>query len=271
MSPVLTSILVTGAIGVIAATVLYVVAKKFSVRENPLISEVESLLPGANCGGCGYSGCAAFARACVAASSLKGLYCTGMDTAGMDAVADVLGLKADKQTRKVAAIRCAATCDVREVKNVYEGMHSCAAAASLYQGMIDCVYGCLGLGDCVAACPFGAMSIRPGETLPMVDYDKCTGCGQCFEACPRSLPMILPVGEAGKLTWVTCANKDRGPVAIKECNLSCIGCGRCKKACLHDAVTLDTYLANINAEKCVSCGECVKSCPRHCISSLDLN
>lgn len=271
MPIILSAIIVTGVIGLIAALLLYFVAKKIAVKENPLVGEVEALLPGANCGGCGFSGCAAFARECVGATSMKGLYCTGLDSEGMDAIAALLGLKAEKQNRKVAVIRCDATCDVREIKNVYEGLHSCATASSLYQGMIDCVYGCLGLGDCVVACPFGAMSIKPGETLPTVDIDKCTGCGQCFEACPRSLPMILPLKESGKLTWVSCANKDRGPIAIKECNRSCIGCGLCKKACLHDAVTLDTYLATINADRCENCGECIKSCPRHCIETIDRN
>ena len=269
MSVIWTSLAVVGVIGVIAAILLYIAAKKFAVREDPLIGEVEELLPGANCGGCGYSGCAAFARACVSATSLSGLYCTGLDSEGMDRIASLLGMKAEKPRRKIAVIRCSASCDVREVKNVYEGLHSCASAASLYQGMIDCVYGCLGLGDCAAACPFGAMSIKPGETLPTVDAEKCVGCGKCFEACPRSLPMILPVGDE-KLTWVSCANRDRGPVALKECNLSCIGCGLCKKSCLHDAVTIDSYLATINADKCVGCGECVKSCPRHSIRELDL-
>lgn len=270
MSTVITATIVCGVIGVIAAILLYIAAKRFAVKEDPLIGEIEAVLPGANCGGCGFSGCAAFARACASDTSLDNLYCTGMDAAGMQRIASLLGLQAGEHKRKVAVIRCASSCDVREVKNVYEGLHSCASAAGLYQGMIDCVYGCLGLGDCVAACPFGAMSIAPGETLPVVDTDKCTGCGRCFEACPRSLPMILPVDVDRKLTWVTCANKDRGPVAIKECNLSCIGCGRCKKACLHDAVTLDTYLATINVDKCTNCGECVKTCPRHCISQKDV-
>lgn len=270
MTVIISSVLVTFVIGVVAAVLLYFAAKKFAVNEDPMIGEVESLLPGANCGGCGYSGCAAFARACVGASSLDGLYCTGLDDEGMGRIASLLGMSVSAQAKKVAVIRCSASCDVREVKNVYEGIKSCAAASNLYQGMIDCVYGCLGLGDCVAACPFGAMSIKPGETLPSVDPEKCTGCGKCFEACPRSLPMILPVDKARIMTWVACANKDRGPVAIKECNLSCIGCGRCVKSCLHDAVRLEDNLAIINAQKCVGCGECVKSCPRKCINTQDL-
>ncbi|MDE6295740.1 MAG: RnfABCDGE type electron transport complex subunit B [Muribaculaceae bacterium] len=270
MSTILTSIIVCGAIGIVAAIILYLAAKRFAVHDDPLVGQVEELLPGANCGGCGYSGCAAFARACVAATSLDGLYCTGMDAEGMQKIGALLGMQASSHQRKVAVIRCASACDVREVKNLYEGLHSCATAAGLYQGMIDCVYGCLGLGDCVAACPFGAMSIAPGETLPTIDADKCTGCGRCFEACPRALPMILPVSESNRLTWVTCANKERGPVAIKDCNLSCIGCGRCKKACLHEAVTLEEYLATINADKCRNCGECVKTCPRKCINSIEV-
>lgn len=274
---ILNSILLLGVIGLIAALLLYIAAKRFAVKEDPRIAEVEEILPGANCGACGYSGCAAFARACCSASSLEGMKCTSLSAEGMCHIADIVGLAPSISTRKVAVIRCQNFCDDRPPVNHYDGVNSCAIEHSLYQGEADCIYGCLALGDCVKACPFGAMTITPGQSLPQIDYEKCTGCGKCFEACPRQLPKIVEaeINADGKIekkdiVWVACANRDRGPVAMKECNVSCIGCQKCKKTCTHDAVEITDFLAKIDDEKCVGCGECIEPCPRHSITRIAL-
>lgn len=254
-----------GIIGVIAAVILYLAAKKFNVVEDPRIAQIESLLPGANCGGCGMTGCGAFARACVEQGNLDGLFCTGLDEAGGKAVADVLGTDAGEYVRRVAVLRCQASCDLVDTRNHYDGIRSCAIEHSLYQGESDCVYGCLGLGDCAAACPFGAMSIVEGEILPKVDLEKCTGCGRCMEACPRTIPQIVPIRHE-RLVWVSCANRNRGAVALKECKVSCIGCGKCKKTCQHEAIDVKDFLAYIDADKCTACGDCETVCVRRSIT-----
>lgn len=265
----LISIIVLGATGIIAAILLYIAAKKFHVYEDPRIAEIEQILPGANCGGCGFSGCHAFALECAGASSLAGLSCSGLSEEGMEKIASILGLHAVAAQRKVAVVRCSATCSDREPLNHYDGVESCAIQSALYQGESDCIYGCLGCGDCVKACPFGAMSIDSKSKIPLIDLRKCTGCGKCAETCPRGLCELVPVkGDGLPIVVVGCANRDRGPVAIKECTVSCIGCGKCLKVCPAEAPVISSFLAHIDPEKCTSCGDCIPACPRKSIKSI---
>ena len=256
---------IVGVIGIVAAILLYIAAKRFSVKEDPRIAEVEALLPGANCGGCGLSGCAAFARACCTATSLDGLNCTGLGDKEMAEIAKIVGLAEGVRIRKVAVIRCNAACETRQLVNNYDGIRSCVLENSFYQGESACNFGCLGLGDCVTACPFGAMTFSVSEQYPTVDADKCTGCGKCLEACPRNLPQMREVHPGKQLVYVNCSNRNKGPLAMKECEVSCIGCGLCKKKCPSEAITLESFLATIHSDKCISCLECVEVCPRKSI------
>lgn len=266
MEYIVASIFLLGILGIFAATLLYIASKKFSVKEDPRLAEIEDILPGANCGACGFSGCSAFARACVSTDTLEGMNCTGLDTSGMKKIALIVGLEAMATAPRKAIIRCQNSCEVRNPMNHYDGVKSCAIEHSLYQGESDCVYGCLGLGDCVQACPFGAMILNAGETLPKVDLDKCTGCGKCVEACPRDIPSIVEIPENKRIIWVSCVNKDRGPIAMKECEVACIACTKCKRTCTHEAISIDNFVASIDSGKCVGCGECKEICPRHSIS-----
>ena len=265
------SILILGVIGILAACFLYIAAKKFKVYENPLIGEVEELLPGANCGGCGFSGCHAFAIECANASSMDGLICTSLNEEGLRQVAKIVGLDASSIEKKVAIVKCGADCEKRKQDNIYDGVTSCRIMSLAYQGESNCCYGCLGCGDCVKACPFGAMTISPEEKLAVVNEEKCTGCGKCIEACPRNICELVPRKEIYSLIWVACSNKDKGPLAMKECELSCIGCGKCRKVCPTVAPLIESFLATIDQAKCISCGRCVEACPRKCISSSNNN
>ena len=261
------TILVLGVIGIIAAVLLFFVAKRFYVYENPLIGEVEELLPGANCGGCGFSGCHAFAIECANAKSMDGLVCTSLDKAGMERVAKAVGLVATTAVKKVAIVKCGADCEIRKQVNIYNGVNSCAIEASLYQGESNCTYGCLGNGDCVRACPFDAMKIDDVHRLAHVDIEKCTGCGKCVAACPRQLCELVPLPEERPLVWVVCSNKDKGALVTKECGLGCIGCSKCRKVCPTEAPVITSFLAYIHQDKCISCGNCIEACPRKCIVS----
>lgn len=261
------TMIVLGAIGLIAAVLLFIAAKKFFVYEDPKIGEIEELLPGANCGGCGFSGCHAFAMECANAKSMDGLNCTSLNADGMKKIAAIAGLTPGSSQRKVAIVRCSASCDNRDPRNHYDGVKSCAIENALYQGESDCIYGCLGCGDCVKACPFGAMQMLPGEELPHVDTDKCTGCGKCVDACPRNLCELAPYSDGKPIVWVACANRDRGPIAMKECGVACIGCSKCRKVCPAEAPEINSFLAHIDQAKCTACGECIKACPRKSITS----
>lgn len=243
-------------------------AKKFFVYEDPKIGEIENLLPGANCGGCGFSGCHAFAVECAGASTMNGLCCTGVDAEGMKKIAEIVGLTPVATVRKVSVVKCSPSCDTRDLRNRYDGVKSCAIENAFYQGESDCIYGCLGCGDCVSACPFDAMRIDSGGNIPVIDYNKCTGCGKCVESCPRNLCELIPYKEDVPMIWVACANRDRGPVAMKECGVACIGCTKCRKVCPNEAPEISSFLAHINQDKCTGCGECLTACPRKSIVSF---
>lgn len=265
MGVISTSIIVLGIIGALAAIVLYFVAKKFHVYENPKIAEIEELLPGANCGGCGFAGCQAFAKACAETDSLDGFNCTGAGKDIMDKISVIVGLEAKAGVRRVAVMRCNGGCGERQIVNNYDGVTSCAMEGALYQGETDCNYGCLGRGDCVASCIFDALHIDPESGIAVVDHEKCVGCGKCVKTCPRGLLELVEDIPDKPLVWVACMNHDKGPLAMKECTVSCIGCGKCKRVCTHEAVEVTEFLAHINPEACVGCGECEAACPRHSI------
>jgi len=261
MNLVVISLLVLGVTGLAAAVLLYFIAQKFKVEEDPRIDEVQAILPGANCGGCGQAGCRAFAEACTKASSLDGLLCPVGGAPVMEKVGGILGLAASTGEPKVAVLRCNGTCEARPRTSMYNGAQSCAIMNSMYVGETGCAYGCLGCGDCVAACAFDALHINPETGLPEVDEEKCTSCGKCVKACPRHLIELRYKGVNGERMVVKCMNQDKGPVAKKNCANACIGCGLCAKVCPQDAITITNNVAYIDFEKCVVCRECEPQCP----------
>jgi Na+-translocating ferredoxin:NAD+ oxidoreductase RNF subunit RnfB len=256
------------AIGILAAVILYFVAQKFKVYEDPRIDEVETALPGANCGGCGFAGCRAFAEACVKENDLADLFCPVGGNDCMTDVAAVLGLEAVKQDPRVAVLRCNGSCDHRPKTNQYDGALSCAAAAALYSGDTGCQYGCLSHGDCAVSCDFDALHMNPETGLPEVVDDKCVACGACVEACPKSLFELRKRGPKDRKIYVACRNEDKGGVAKKSCEVACIGCSKCFKVCPFDAIIMNNNLAFIDSDKCKLCRKCVVECPTNAIIEL---
>ena len=239
----LIAVIVLGSIGLIAAIVLYVCSKKFAVYEDPRIQQVNALLAGANCGGCGFAGCGGLAEALVKGAdkgNIDGLNCPvgGVDT--MTRVADLLGMAIANGESKIAVVR-----------------------------ETGCGYGCLGCGDCIDACPFDAIHMNPDTNLPEVDEQKCTACGSCVKACPRTIIELRKKGVKGRRVFVSCVNKDKGAVAIKSCKAACIGCGKCAKACQFDAITLGNNVSYIDANKCRLCRKCVEACPTKAIHAVN--
>lgn len=256
------------AIGVTAAIILYLVAQKFKVIEDPRIDEVNDLLPGANCGGCGFAGCRALAEAIVKQESLEGLNCPVGGSDAMNAIAGFMGLEAGEAEPMIAVIRCNGTSENAPDKVLYEGASSCAFATSLAAGQSGCPNGCLGLGDCVAACNFDAIDIDPITGLPVVN-DKCVACGACVTACPRNVIELRPKGKKDRRIYVCCVNTEKGAPARKNCSVACIGCGKCVKTCPFDAITLENNLAYIDPAKCKLCRKCVEVCPTGAIHELN--
>lgn len=262
------TIVILTCLGLLLAVLLYLLAKKFKVDEDPRIDDVEKTMPGANCGGCGFAGCRAFAEAAVKSDTLDGIFCPVGGNDVMKKVATILGREVKDKAPMVAVVRCNGTCEFRLRTNVYDGVSSCKVKAALYAGDTACAYGCLGCGDCVSACEFGALSMDPETGLPVVDESKCISCGACVKACPKNLIELRAKGPRGMRVYVSCMNHDKGPVAKKACAASCIGCGLCVKTCTHNAISLTDNLAYIDFEKCKLCRECEAVCPTGAIHGV---
>lgn len=260
-SVLLFTILTLCALGVLSAIVLYFVAQKFKVYEDPRIDTTESMLPGANCGGCGFPGCRGLADELVKNDDISSLYCPVGGGATMKAIADFLGKSAPDKDPEVAVLRCNGSCDKRPKTNLFDGASSCAVSAALYGGESGCTFGCLGMGDCVNVCNFGAMTINPKTGLVEIDEQKCTGCESCIKACPKMVLELRKKGPKGRRVYVACANKDKGAVARKSCSAACIACSKCQKACAFEAITIGSNLAYIDANKCRLCRKCAGECP----------
>lgn len=269
MDILIASIVTLGVIGCVSAVVLFFVAKKFNVEEDPRIDLVEAALPGANCGGCGYPGCRGFADACVKADTLEGKLCPVGGQPVMEKVAEILGMAAAQSTPKIAVVRCNGTCAARPRTSNFDGTKNCAIIAQLYSGETGCSFGCLGCGDCVDACSFDAIHINPDTGLPEVDQERCTACGACVKTCPRHIIELRNKGPKDRRVYVACVNRDRGAVARKACSSACIGCGKCAKACPFDAITVENNLAYIDFDKCRLCRKCVAECPTGAIHDVN--
>ncbi len=257
------------AIGLTAAVILFFVAQKFKVVEDPKIDDVEEALPSANCGGCGYAGCHAFAEAIVKSGSLEGFNCPVGGNDVMSVVAKIMGLEVEEKEPMIAVLRCNGSRENAPPKIKYEGAATCAFAHGLYSGESGCPYGCLGLGDCVVSCDFDALHMDEKTGLPVVDADKCVACGACVKACPRNIFELRNKGKKDRRIYVACINKEKGAPAKKNCGVACIGCGKCVKVCPFDAITLIDNLAYIDYEKCKLCRKCVTECPTGAIHELN--
>ncbi|MBQ9583354.1 MAG: 4Fe-4S dicluster domain-containing protein [Bacteroidales bacterium] len=269
MNPILITIVTLSAIGLLVAAILFLVAKKFKVEEDARIDQVEALLPGANCGGCGCAGCRDFATKLVSLDDFGDVQCPVGGGETMNKIAALLGKAATVQAPKVAVVRCNGSCENRPTVNDYDGFGSCKVKAALYSGDTACSYGCLGCGDCTRVCKFGAIGMDPESGLPVVDDTKCTGCGACAKACPKGIIEMRPKGLRGLRVVVLCNNRDKGAVARKACKAACIGCAKCAKVCTHEAIVVDNNLAYIDPQKCKLCTKCVDECPTGAIHKFN--
>ena len=259
MTTLIWAIVILGALAIVFGLVLAVAAKVFEVEVDPRLPEIQACLAGANCGGCGYPGCAGCAAAILAGDApINACAPAGAENAA--AIAEIMGQAAPTGERQVAFVRCNGGVNAKK-RFDYVGVHDCLSATKVAAGPLECSFGCLGFGSCVAACQFGAMSIGPNGAA-VVDPDKCTACMACANACPRHLITSVPVS---KKVHVACANQEKGKAAMSVCANSCIGCGLCQKECKKDAIHVENGVAVIDYEKCVGCKLCTKVCPRDAI------
>ncbi len=254
-------LLVTG-VGLLAAILLSLVSKFFAVRKDERESEIRTILPGVNCGACGYKGCDDYAKHLAAGVAAPNL-CTpgGADVASQ--LASYLGVTAGEVEKKVAFVHCNGTKEAAKGSFAYDGMSSCRAASALFGGQYSCKFGCLGFGDCAKACPNDAICLTDG--IARVLPERCIGCGICRDTCPKALIELVPASAA---VAVFCHSCDRGGEAKKACDHCCIGCKKCEKACPSGAIKVENNLAKIDPALCTGCGLCASACPTGCIKLL---
>lgn len=254
------TVLIIGGLGLVLGVGLSLASKFFAVPSNEKTEKIRECLPGANCGACGFSGCDGYAKA-ISENNAKPDLCTVGGKKTAEALSEILGIEIT-EVKKVAVVHCNHGTDKAQSQFAYNGIASCSAANLLYGGSLKCKYGCLGFGDCISVCEFGALSIKNGNIT--VDTEKCTGCGKCAKICPKNIITIQP---AASKIYVACSNREKGSVARKSCTAACIGCKKCEKVCPANAVTVTDNVAHINPEKCIGCGECERNCPTKAIIS----
>jgi electron transport complex protein RnfB len=267
-SGMITTVITLSAIGALAAVVLYFIAQKFKVIEDPRIDDVNDALPGANCGGCGYAGCRAFAEAMVKEGTMEGYFCPVGGNDLMKSLSPLLGVEAVEKKPQIAVLLCNGSLQNSPPKYGYDGPANCTFTHTLASGVGGCKHGCLGGGECVDACDFDAMYMDPETGLPVVK-DNCVACNACIEACPRDLLELRNRGPKDKRIFVACMNEEKGGPAKRNCKVACIGCNACFKVCPHDAIIMNNQLAYIDYEKCTLCRKCVEVCPTDAIHEIN--
>ena len=256
-------------LGLVSAVILYFIARKFKVIEDPRIDQIAEILPAANCGGCGFAGCRNFAESIVKNESLDNMFCPVGGNELLKLIAPIIGQEAVEKDPMIAVLRCNGSFAHAPLKTAYEGIDSCFFMNALHAGDNGCPYGCLGGGDCVIACTFDAMYMDKETGLPVIIQDKCVACGACVKACPRNILELRPKGKKDRRIFVGCVNREKGAVAKKNCEVACIGCGKCVKECKFEAISMVNNLAYIHAEKCTLCRKCVAVCPTDAIHELN--
>ena len=259
MKEILIPVAILGGMGLLFGVLLGIASKIFTVKKDERISKIEEVLPGANCGGCGFAGCSAYARE-VVENQAKISLCTAGGQKVSDEIAKIMGRSLEKQEKMVARVFCKGALDKANIKLEYVGTKDCFAANRMAGGPKECQYGCVGLGSCVSVCKFGAISAKDG--VAVVDEEKCVACGACVKKCPKNLIRIVP---QSKHHAVLCSNKDKGAIAKDLCKKSCIGCGICVKNCPNDAIKVENFLAKIDYDICWDCGVCAEKCPKKII------
>ena len=274
MGEILIAIGILGVLGLGFGAVLAAASKVFYVETDPRLDKLNECLPGANCGGCGYAGCAGYAEAVLNGEAPIGKCASGGNECAQ-AMAEIMGVEAEEVTRKVALVRCSGekrydsqgnlVAGVRS-KAEYEGFRDCIAASKVGgNGPISCKYGCLGFGTCVKACKYDAISVVNG--VARVNEDRCVGCMACANVCPRNL---IAAVEPHRNVVIACNSMAKGAVTTRGCTVGCIGCGLCKKICPEGAITVTNNLAVIDYSKCTNCGLCATVCPKKLIKDSNV-
>jgi Na+-translocating ferredoxin:NAD+ oxidoreductase RNF subunit RnfB len=260
---ILYQVLSVSALSLVFGALLGFSARKFAVKTDPRAEKIKSILPGVNCGACGFPSCGGFAEALVKEDA-AGIRCPVGGAAAADGIAETLGVASQASGKKTAFIMCYGMDDNVKRNYFYDGPKSCIAASQLATGgNKSCSYSCIGLASCKNICPFDAIKIV--DSIAVVESQKCTACGKCVTVCPKNLIEIVP--DKSKVR-ILCNSRDRGRLVRRNCRSGCIGCAICQKICVPTAIKVENNIACINYDKCTSCMACVKKCPTKAIKVI---
>ena len=262
MIQILIAFAVVSAVGLVAGVLLALISHFFGVEEDEKVKEIRACLPGVNCGACGYKGCDDYAAALAEGKAKPNLCIPGAESTA-EKIGEILGIEVEAPKDVVAFVHCNGNCEATTKKATYDGISTCRAASMVFGGPDACRFGCLGLGDCAAACPADAICLKDG--IAHVDTSRCLGCGLCATTCPKHVISMVPQETA---VAVFCSNEEKGADARKACKNACIGCKKCEKACPEQAITVVNNLAKIDYDKCTGCGTCVEQCPTGCLKRV---
>ncbi|MCL2264410.1 MAG: RnfABCDGE type electron transport complex subunit B [Treponema sp.] len=262
MNPIIIAVVSVTVIGVICSVILSIASKIMYVKIDERITLLTEIMPGANCGACGYPGCSAYASALVSGEAKTNL-CTPGGASLLEKISGILGVETGSIEKKIAVVSCCGDCNTQKKKMEYKGLRSCEGAKQLYAGESACAFGCLGYGDCKTVCPSNAICME--DDLAHIITELCTGCGLCVKACPNKL---ISIQNASLKVSVACKNTEKGAVTRKKCSSGCITCTKCVKECPEGAITMVDNLAVIDYVKCSGCGKCAGVCMTKCIKNL---
>lgn len=252
--------LVVGGTGLFIGVFLGFAGRKFAVAVDEREEAIMAVLPGNNCGGCGYAGCAGLAAAIAAGDAEVGSCPVGGSPVAAR-IGEIMGVEALEQIHQVAFVKCIGTCEKAGLDYEYHGPGDCIMVNMMQNGGPKiCNHGCLGEGTCVKVCPFDAIHIVDG--VAVVEKDECKACGKCIAACPKKLIELVPYAQKH---IVQCSSKDKGKDVLKACSVGCIGCKMCERVCESDAIHVTDNIAYIDVEKCTDCGACAEKCPKKII------
>lgn len=260
ISAIIISGLAVGGTGILIGFFLGFFGEKFKVEVDEREEAIGGVLPGNNCGGCGYAGCSGLAAAIVKGEAPVN-QCPVGGTLVAEQIGEIMGVSAEEETRMVAFVKCAGNCERANKDYIYTGVEDCKAMEYVPNGgPKSCNYGCLGYGSCVKACPFDAIHVING--IAVVDKNACKACGKCIDACPKNLIEFVPYEG---IHFVQCNNQDKGKKVMDACAEGCIACHLCEKTCEHDAIHVENNIAYIDKNNCVECGACAEKCPKNII------
>lgn len=261
VTSLITVVIIVAVLAIVFGVLIIIVSKACAVKENEDAKKISELLSGANCGGCGFAGCADFAKALVEGRATLNS-CASTPKENREEIAKILGVDVEDLGERFAVVKCSGG-NYSKNKYKYVGNSGCISQCLIMGGRKICSQGCLGEGSCEEACPYGAIKIVEGVSY--VDKNLCEACGACTHACPKSLIELIP--KSAKV-FIACSSHCRGKEVMNACEKGCIGCGMCAKKCPEGAITMENNLPVIDYAKCSACKTCVSACPRKCIKEI---